>query len=110
MADLVAALDEFQRKSEVLEASEVQAKAEQDAVVSDLGSVSLLGSLILTSFKVEEWTDALEEGDFDDKSWAAVASKYRDSISCPHRVMMLVEVAISRIAKMIDGGLQVGLN
>ena len=42
--DLVSILDDFQRERERLEASEIQTKSDQDAVVSDFGSLSLLGS------------------------------------------------------------------
>ena len=56
--DLVTTLDDFQREQEILEASKFQTKADQEAAVSDFGSLSLLGSLSLESLDADEWTDS----------------------------------------------------
>ena len=96
--DLVTTLDDFQRERERLEASEFQTKADQDAKVSNLGSLSLLGFLSLESLEADEWTDSGGEGILDDKSWAAVAKKHRESISALERVMTSIGAAIPRVA------------
>ena len=46
----------------------------------------------------------------DDKSWAAVTSKHRESIYALKKVITSVKAAIPRVAEKIDGGLRVGLN
>ena len=56
--NLVTTLDDFQREQERIKASDFQTKADQDAAVSDLGSLSLLGSFSLESLDAHEWTDS----------------------------------------------------
>ena len=78
--------------------------------MSDLGSLSLIRSLSLESLDADEWTDSGGGGIMDDKSWDAVASKHRESISALKKVITSVKVTIPRVAEKIDGGLGVGLN
>ena len=97
--DLVTTLDDFQREREMMETSDFKNKADQDAAVSDLGSLSLLGLLSLESLDAHKWTDSGGDGIMDDKSWAAVASKHRESISALKKVMTSVKAAIPSVAE-----------
>ena len=67
--------------------------------------MSVPGSLSIASFEADELTDALGTRDFDDKSWAAVASKHMDSISSLHRVMTSIGDAVTKVANNTHGGL-----
>ena len=104
--DLVETWDSFNKAGLKAEAAIKDDPDKND----DWGDMSVLDVPSLDSSRSSRsqlvWADQLEEGEFDDKSWAPTALLHRSKLEAWHDAVAGVGVSVPRVVSKIDGDIR----